>query len=258
MSNDEIQSSFEIYKDYNDIKQQGINAFNLNNYEVALDKFNQIEVDSETLYYLACIYFDKNSRFFDIEKAYLNIIGTDFSKGGELANNIGKCFYTGIDCQQDYKKAFNCFKRAGELGNDKALFNIAVCYKLGNGVEKDISTACTYYKKSADAGNVKAMFNYANFCMDSNLEIYNQEEGFSYMLKAAENNHVEAQYKVGMFYYKGNGTPISFVKSIEWLDKAIANGSNDAYFYKESHFNKKLDFDDDCALELDDLDEFDD
>lgn len=238
-----------------DSKNLGIKAFECKNYDEAISRFKDCKVDSEIEYYLGKIYLDQYGNKYNLDEGYIHFMKSDDYRLYEEANNLGKKYYTGNGCAVDLNKAFKCFVKSSDLGNDKAMCNVAICYIRGDGVEKNISLASDYYKKAADKGNVKAMYEYGNICLDDNIR--NFQDGIEYLIKAANAGLADAQYRLGICYYKGYGVSIDYNRSLDWLDKAISGGSKAAQDYKISHFNNDINYDNSCALELDNLDDLD-
>lgn len=135
--------------------------------------------------------------------------------------------------QGDYEKAFACFQKGAECGDFKSLFMMAKFYEDGTGVNKDETLAKAYYKKSADAGCIDASYYYAELCF---AEDRNSEEGIRYLTNAAEHDHPDAQYELARRYHYGNGVPERSLLSVEWLKRAIVNGSEDARGFMARHY----------------------
>jgi TPR repeat protein len=65
---------------------------------------------------------------------------------------------------QDYAKAMDCFRKAADAGDAKAMWDIGVIYDRGGGVPRDHAQAMIWYRKSADAGNALAMYWLGELC----------------------------------------------------------------------------------------------
>ncbi len=256
-SYDEVADIVEKRVDNNEnYKELGINHFENGEYDEALECLLKCKEDSIVNYYLGMIYYNPKLDLCDYDRAYEFIINSNDSRLFETSNDLGKKLFFGEDCKIDYEKAFKCFKKAADLGNDRAMYNVALCYSRGSGVEKDLGNAAHYYKKSADNGNVKAAYEYALLCLDENAGINLVDEGINYLNIAAVSGYADAQYELGVYYYNGKYVSKSINKSLKWLEKAISNGSTLAMKYKNNHFDNEYD-NDDCALELDDLSDLD-
>ena len=71
----------------------------------------------------------------------------------------GYAYFSGEGVQQDYKQAFEWFKKAAEQGNVEAQNWVGVMYGKGKGTSRDEQTAVYWYLKAAEQGNPKAAFN---------------------------------------------------------------------------------------------------
>jgi len=77
--------------------------------------------------------------------------------------NMGDLYHQGrYGLQQDYKKALECWHKAGELGNAESYSNIGCFYYTGKGVEIDKKKATHYFELAAMRGNVMARHNLGN------------------------------------------------------------------------------------------------
>lgn len=249
-------TEYEYFINQKNDKNIGIEKFTSGDYDGALEAFLKCKIDPEIHYYLCKIYSNKDVIYYDLDKAYEHLISSNDDKLYDLSNELGKKFFA-RNYSYDKNKAYNCFLKSSELGNDKAMCNLALCFLKGYGVEKNLQTAANYYKKSADLGNSIAMYEYSNLCSYKNSSLYNPESSIYYLIESANNNNVDAQYKLGVSYYKGQGVKINYTKSLEWLEKAINNGSKEALWFKNNYFSPQDDdySDENCALELDDLDD---
>lgn len=272
-TNDVVENNDEIFEeesipenDYNnvvtesiDYRKLGINAFDNNEFEKALEYLTKCEEDSDIYYYLGMIYYNLDYQNFNIEKAIEYFMKTDNKAISEIMNDLGKKYYIGKEVQKNPELAFKCFLKSANLGNDKAMCNVALCYNKGQGVDSNQSMSANFYQKAADLGNIKGMYEFANMCLDKNNKVYNPKTAIEYFTKAANKNYVDAQYSLGVCYYHGYGVNINYTKSIEWIDAAIKNGSKAAAEFKKSKFGNNLNLNnEDCALELDDYDDSDD
>ena len=77
---------------------------------------------------------------------------------------LGCKYRDGIhSCPQDYKKAFELFQRAAELGSVDAMYHVGWSYYMGQGVEKDEEKAKIIFEECAIKGCENARFNLAFF-----------------------------------------------------------------------------------------------
>jgi TPR repeat protein len=116
-------------------------------------------------YKKAKLYFEKSIEFYEkrTKKDYYKRLPHSY-------------FYLGVIYQygeggvkQDYKKAFQLFKKAADLGYASAQFGLAELYRYGDGVKKDVQTAVFWYKEAIKQGNLASMLNLGN--------IYSRGEG---------------------------------------------------------------------------------
>ncbi|HTO79220.1 MAG TPA: toll/interleukin-1 receptor domain-containing protein [Methylocystis sp.] len=71
-------------------------------------------------------------------------------------NQKGDDYFYGRGVEQDYGKAMEWYRKAGDQGYAEAQHNVGVLYENGWGVTKDIEQAKVWYKKAADQGDAFA------------------------------------------------------------------------------------------------------
>jgi len=65
-------------------------------------------------------------------------------------NNLGVIYYYGLGRTKDYRKAYEWYKKAGDLGNPTAQASLGVMFEDGIGVPQDYNMAILWYQKAAD------------------------------------------------------------------------------------------------------------
>ncbi len=128
-----------------------------------------------------------------------------FMKAAELGNaeaqcRIGDYYYSGLDVDKDYNKAFIWYKKSADQGYAKAQCKIGDCYFFSQGVDRDCNKAFIWYKKSADQGYAEAICKVG--------EIYNYGWGVQeddkmaerYLLSAAYKGYGDAYCDLGLLY----------------------------------------------------------
>jgi len=87
------------------------------------------------------------------------------NRQAEQGNNeaimlLGEFYYTGINVEKNYPKAFSYFKMAADNDNSKAMYYLFQCYTFGRGVEENLEKAGLWLRKAAIAGNDDAFNEY--------------------------------------------------------------------------------------------------
>ena len=142
------------------------------------------------------------------------------------------CFTHGVVKTQDYMKAYELFERAAKLGNSYALLMLGVFHKSGLGVEQNYEKAFEIYLKAAEAGNAQAMFNVGCLYGKGEGVPADNEKAVFWLLKAGETAEQQAlgnlMSNIGYFYYYGDFVPQNYSVAMEWYNKAVEAGSENA------------------------------
>ncbi len=114
----------------------------------------------KAMYSLGCLYEEENGPERDVTKAvewYTKAAESD-DKSCELEADFALALLYTKDIKEP-EKAFACWLRCAELGNDAAQVNLGLCYCEGNGTEKDYEKALYWWGKASEQGNVVAKEN---------------------------------------------------------------------------------------------------
>lgn len=143
-------------------------------------------------------------------------------------NNIGTCYLKGSGCEKDEKKALEYYLMAVEHGNSFAYANIGDIYYSGlAGVEQSVEIALEYYQKALDAGEGIGAYKIGNLYLNGRRVKQDYSKAFDYLSKAAELDYSMAMNDLGTMYEHGNGVAQDYSKAFEWYmksDDAIRSG----------------------------------
>ena len=87
----------------------------------------------------------------------------------EAIINIGLCYLQGKGTEENKKEAVKCFKIAAEKQNSGVAYhNLGICYENGFGVRKDYKKAIEMYKKAVENGECASIESLKNICEKMN------------------------------------------------------------------------------------------
>ncbi|MBO5589910.1 MAG: SEL1-like repeat protein [Acidaminococcaceae bacterium] len=124
----------------------------------------------------------------------------------------------------NYKKAFELYQKAADMGSMDAVAGLGWCYYNGNGVEKDLEKALEYNSEAADAGVARAQ-NVLGVMYDLGEGVNkNKVKAAELYRLAANKGDANAQCNLGYMYEDGVGVPQDFAQAVEWYRKAAEQG----------------------------------
>ncbi len=131
----------------------------------------------------------------------------------------------GMPVEKNARAAFDYMQYAAEYGLAEAQSDFAMMFFEGIGTSKDERKAFEWFQKSADQGYPPAMHNVAacHFTVFNN-----QRSAFEWYLKAAVAGYEKSQLVVGLMFLEGVGVPLSLHEAMTWLQRAAAQGSEEA------------------------------
>ena len=124
----------------------------------------------------------------------------------------------------NYKKAFELYQKAADMGSMDAVAGLGWCYYNGNGVEKDLEKALEYNSEAADAGVARAQNNLGLMYDDGEGVNKNKVKAAELYRLAANKGDANAQCNLGFMYEDGVGVPQDFAQAVEWYRKAAEQG----------------------------------
>ena len=140
--------------------------------------------------------------------------------------NLGVSYRDGKGIQQDYKKAFDWFKKSAEQGYAAAQFEIGFCYRTGKGIQQDYKKAFEWFKKSAEQGYATAQF-CLGLCYSYGRGVQeNYKKAFEWFEKSVEQGIFLAQRELGILYAQGLGVKQDDSKAVELYRKAAEQGDS--------------------------------
>jgi len=113
---------------------------------------------------------------------------------------------TGQGIEQDYKQAFEWYKKAADAGYGDAQLRLAEMYQLGLGIEQNNQLAIEWYQTAAEQDYHKAQRVLADLYRTGTLLKQDSKLAFKWYKKAAVLEDLPAQYALAEMYYQGEGT----------------------------------------------------
>lgn len=131
--------------------------------------------DKKSAYYLAKLYLNRNSSYFNLTKAYNIFLELSQADYAPAQNMIGKFLLNGIAIEKDYKLAVKYFEAASKQGYTEAHCNLAFMYASGKGVFPNFGRANVFAsegmkKNHALCKKVYEDFNLANYPEDKSFK----------------------------------------------------------------------------------------
>lgn len=131
---------------------------------------------------------------------------------------LGEIYERHDSVHLNYKKAFNSYKRAADLGNPWACVKCGEYHLYGKGVEVDYKKAIEFFNKAslpdADA--------YLGICQLNGYGVpKNVQQGFDTLLEASHQYSDIASGELGMIYYEGKYTKVDYNEALRYFNKIL-------------------------------------
>jgi len=148
----------------------------------------------------------------------------------EAQSLLGLMYGKGIGAAQDYKKAFEWFKKAAQQNYAEAQYNLGVMYYKGEGVTQDYKKAAEWFTKAAQQGFASAQYNLGKMYHQGIGVPRDYNKAVEWYTKAAQESYAKAQRILGLMYRVGAGVAQDDKKAVEWLRKAAKQGDAEAQY----------------------------
>lgn len=123
----------------------------------------------------------------------------------EALCQMGNRYKFGEGVPEDPLKAFLCYKKAAELGHDKAQFMLGGCYSFGKGTETNQDLAIHWWRRAAEQGTAEAQHNLADAYETGTGVEKDLTQALYWYKEAAKQRILRSILKVGLFYADGIG-----------------------------------------------------
>lgn len=145
-------------------------------------------------------------------------LGKEYSIGLVYLDHAAK----GIQPKSNYKKAFQWFQKAADLGDEPyAQYQLGLLYLEGNGTAISLEQACAYLEKASQAEHPhpQAKQKYADALHAKKISDLEQR---------CKSNDIEALTQLGARYFKGNGVKKNIGLARDYLTRAAIQHSYQA------------------------------
>jgi len=159
--------------------------------------------------------------------ALLLSISLIFSSG---MTSSAQDFEKGLRAAQsgDFATALKEWTPLAEQGDVDAQYNLALMYTDGKGVTQDYKEAFNWFRKAAEQGFGNAQHNIAVTYADGKGVVQDYKEAVNWFRKAAEQGDGDAQVNLGAMYALAQGVVQDYVYAHMWWNIAAANGEKGA------------------------------
>lgn len=164
-----------------------------------------------------------------------------------LKYKIGKLYYYGKGCEQDYGEAFRYFTQSD---NQYAMYSLGTMYQRGLYVEQNNRTAFAYFEKAAQKVNPFAAYQVGKYYEEGIGVEQNNERSDKYykiafdefhvMIKKQEDDHL--LYRLGEMAYHGKGVEKNVPLAMQYLEKAVSFENQNAKYLLAKIYLEESDF----------------
>lgn len=157
-----------------------------------------------------------------------------------VAAAVGKRYLLGIDgLRQDYRKAQQYLRIAGDGNHAGALALLGYMYCLGLGVPKNLDIAYSYFVSSSvqkdSLGHNGLGFIYFH---GTTVQARNMRLAFHHFNESAYGGSSDGMFNLASMYLTGTGVEQSFQKAVLWYTQALERGHTPAaYSLAVMHLN---------------------
>lgn len=156
-----------------------------------------------------------------------------FKKGARAGDSasmacLGACYLEGKGVQRDLKVGLSWLRKGAALGDGRAMAYLGGCYFNGIGVDKDAKAAYEWYRKGAEAGDTMSMDKLGSCLSTGSGTRQDISSAAKYFRRSAVKGYPTAMNHMGLFLTHGIGISKNVEEAVSWYEKAYALGDKEA------------------------------
>jgi uncharacterized protein len=152
------------------------------------------------------------------------------SKYGEVAHNLGTCFFNKVGARTDQATARAHYRKGIELGWPDSACALGNMMIAGQGGEKDVTGGLDLCKSAAEKGVAHAQADVGTYLLMGKIVPKDAVAARYWLAQAAKQKHANASFLLGQIYWKGDGVAEDRAIAAKWLKVAYDSGRQDASF----------------------------
>ena len=207
--------------------------FELNDEKMQIKAIRLLESMKENnmaQYKLGCIYLDRESGYYNMEKA-LEYLQKSAEQGNEYAEyKLGSIYSDEKSGYYNMEKALKYLQKSAEQGNEYAEYKLGSIYSDEASGCYDMKKALEYLQKSAEQGNEYAEYKLGSIYSDETSSFYDMKKALEYLQKSVEQGNEYAEYKLGSIYANEKSGYYDMEKALEYLQKSAEQGNGYAEY----------------------------
>lgn len=242
LTSEDIEFVANIFKQYNEGNDMGLNADDYYGIELKLAKMGADLGNGELALWVGEIYQGCHVEGLT-EAESIDIAIEWWEKAAELGQprgwtNIGLLYEHATvpgggnnygDIEQDMDTALEYLLKGDEAGDSKAPRYLALLYESS----EDYENALIYYEKAAGLGDTTGKYYVGQYYLEGKGTDVDYEKAYEYLSEVASSKKVvpgvaDARYSMGYIYENGLGVEADLDAAIDWYTQASENGSEEA------------------------------
>ena len=154
-----------------------------------------------------------------------------YRRAGEMGHHEAQTWHGymlahGRGLPHDPVAAFGWLERGAQGGGAISLFQLAVAHYKGWGVAPDLGQACQFFERAGEAGHALGAFQTGKCFQEGTGRAVDAEQALKWFLRGGELGNVSAMNQAGWAYQNGLGTAQDFEEAVSWYERAAATGDN--------------------------------
>ncbi|KAG2214406.1 hypothetical protein INT47_000962 [Mucor saturninus] len=183
---------------------------------------------------------------YGVDKSYENAMSwyKKSADNGQFSaySSIGLLYHKGLGVAQDHGKALEMYRKVinmtgGHLDYGSAFHGIGLLYQEGKIFPQSHETAMHYFLMAAELNSAEACNSIGNIYNSGDGVIIDHKNAFKWYSKCTklvEDNFDfcdEGLFNLGLMYFHGLGTHVSFEMALVYLKKSVKQGNDKAQTY---------------------------
>ncbi len=142
---------------------------------------------------------------------------------GPAHNMLGRCYYFGWGCAQNYQQAIAHYTLAAELNDDWGRYNLAIMIMRGIGQAPDLPSACALFQAGTQAGHAKSMNVLARFYEEGWVVSKDRKKAIMLYQQSAQKGDYRGQYNYAVWLAEQG----HIEEAVTWWRQAVPQATLD-------------------------------
>ena len=178
-----------------------------------------IKGSARAQYWLGVKYVTGNNKPHDDLEVIKWLTLASMQNNSAALRRLSRYYYRGELTEQNYEKAFDCYRKLAETGDSSCIYKLGLCYYYGQGVGQNYLKSAELFSKVLKKHKDIAVLCLA-YIYEKGLGVQQDYDVALNYYSQIQNGDADVLVRLGLFYSNGWGVEQNYNKAFEYFKKA--------------------------------------